>query len=136
MSIKPIKVWGHWGAPNPWKVCIVLETLKVPYEIEYLELNEVKTEAYLKVTPNARLPTIEDPNTGITLWEVCQVEGLCERHDNQTNRTNSLVPSFSTWSINTIKKALSRTLHTRKNTSLSNGWHSSFQVCCECCCQL
>ena len=70
MSIQPIKIWGHWGAPNPWKVCMVCEALKLPYDIEILELNEVKQEEYVKVNPNGRLPTIQDPNTGVTLWEV------------------------------------------------------------------
>jgi glutathione S-transferase len=71
MSIKPIKVWGHWGAPNPWKICMVLEELKTPYEIHFLELSEAKEESYLKVNPNGRLPSIQDPNTELTLWEVC-----------------------------------------------------------------
>jgi len=70
MPLQPIKIWGHWGAPNPWKVCMVFEAMNLPYEITLMELNEVKQEAYLKVNPNGRLPTIEDPNTGVTLWEV------------------------------------------------------------------
>lgn len=70
MSIEPIEVWGHWGAPNPWKVVIVLEALALPYTIHYLELNEVKMDSYLKLTPNGRLPTIHDSNTSLTLWEV------------------------------------------------------------------
>jgi glutathione S-transferase len=53
------------------KVAMVLEELSLPYEIHYLELSEVKNESYLEVTPNGRLPALTDPNTGITLWEVC-----------------------------------------------------------------
>lgn len=30
---------------------------------------DVKGEAYTKINPNGRTPAIEDPNTGITLWE-------------------------------------------------------------------
>lgn len=70
MSIKPVQLWGHWGAPNPWKVATVLDALRVPYDVKYQELNETKTESFLKITPNGRMPAIEDPNTGITLWEV------------------------------------------------------------------
>ena len=77
MSLQPIKIWGHWGAPNPWKVCTILEALGLPYKISYLELNEVKNEAYVKITPNGRLPTIEDPNTGVTLWEVRFTTKIC-----------------------------------------------------------
>lgn len=72
MSIAPIKIWGHWGAPNPYKVCMVLEALGLPYDIHLLEFSEVKQETYLKITPNGRLPTIQDPNTGLILWEVNQ----------------------------------------------------------------
>jgi glutathione S-transferase len=50
---------------------MIMEELSLPYKINYLELNETKTESYLEVTPNGRLPALKDPNTGITLWEVC-----------------------------------------------------------------
>lgn len=50
---------------------MVLEELSLPYKINYLELNETKTASYLDVNPNGRLPALKDPNTGITLWEVC-----------------------------------------------------------------
>lgn len=72
MSLKPVEIWAHWGAPNPWKVCMILEALNLPYSLHYLEFSEVKTEQYLELTPNGRLPTIQDPNTGLTLWEVSQ----------------------------------------------------------------
>lgn len=52
------------------KVCIVLEELKVPYKIRFLELPKAKEEAYLKINPNGRLPAIWDPNHNMTLWEV------------------------------------------------------------------
>ncbi|KAH8776659.1 glutathione S-transferase [Diaporthe sp. PMI_573] len=63
---KPIIVHTH-GGPNPWKVVIVLEELGVPYECRLVA--DVKGEAYTKINPNGRTPAIEDPNTGITLWE-------------------------------------------------------------------
>lgn len=56
--------------PNPWKVVILLEELKVPYEVEYIDFSVIKQEPYINVNPNGRVPAIEDPNTGITLWEV------------------------------------------------------------------
>lgn len=52
------------------KVVIILEELKLPYKIHKLEFTEVKSDDYVKLNPNGRLPTIMDPNTGITLWEV------------------------------------------------------------------
>lgn len=70
MSIKPLTLWGHWGAPNPFKVCIVLEALGLPYGTRLLELSEVKQDSYVKLNPNGRLPTLQDPNTGLDLSEV------------------------------------------------------------------
>lgn len=55
------------------KVCIILEELKLPYVIHQLEFSQVKEEHYVKLNPNGRLPTIKDPNTGITLWEVSSI---------------------------------------------------------------
>ena len=67
----PLELWGHWGAPNPFKVVIILEALRLPYNTHLLELSEVKQESYIKLNPNGRLPTLKDPNTGVTLFEVC-----------------------------------------------------------------
>lgn len=51
---------------------MIFEELSLPYDWTVLEFDQVKTETYLAVNPNGRLPTIEDPNTGVTLWEVRQ----------------------------------------------------------------
>ncbi|KAJ5504568.1 hypothetical protein N7463_007442 [Penicillium fimorum] len=75
-------LYGHHAGPNPTKVVMVLEELKIPYEIKLLEFPEMKQPAYEKVNPNGRVPTIEDPNTGITLWESgAVVEYLVEKYD-------------------------------------------------------
>ena len=52
------------------KVATILEELHIPYNWSVIEFSKVKEEAYLKITPNGRLPAIQDPNTGVTLWEV------------------------------------------------------------------
>ncbi|KAL6901063.1 glutathione S-transferase [Trichoderma evansii] len=85
MVLQPIEVWGHWGAPNPWKVCIILEELSLPYIIHPLEFSQVKEEDYVKLNPNGRLPTIKDPNTDITLWESgAIILYLVEQYDNDS----------------------------------------------------
>lgn len=93
MSVKPIELWGHWGAPNPWKVAMVLAALDVPYKVNFLELNEVKTESYLKLTPNGRLPAIEDPNTGLTLWESgAIIQYLVDQYDKEGKISYTATP--------------------------------------------
>ena len=49
---------------------MLLDELQLPYTVRELELTETKSEEYVRVNPNGRLPTIEDPNTNVTLWEV------------------------------------------------------------------
>lgn len=66
--LKPIKVWGK-GGPNPPKVAIVLKELEIPHEVIPIPLSDVKGPEYVAINPNGRLPSIQDPNTHITLWE-------------------------------------------------------------------
>ena len=49
---------------------MILEELSLPYHVNYVEFNETKSDSYLEINPNGRLPSLKDPNTGITLWEV------------------------------------------------------------------
>ncbi|CAL5867863.1 uncharacterized protein PFLUO_LOCUS2084 [Penicillium psychrofluorescens] len=87
MSLKPLTLWtllGHAGTPNPWKVLMILEELKVPYEPKPVDLDDVKKEAYVSVNPNGRVPALEDPNTGITIWESGAIlEYLVDTYDKQ-----------------------------------------------------
>ncbi|OOF94862.1 hypothetical protein ASPCADRAFT_6538 [Aspergillus carbonarius ITEM 5010] len=82
MSLKPIILYGHTLGPNPWKVVMILEELNVPYKTTYVPSTEVKKEPFILINPNSRLPVIEDPNTGITLWESgAIIEYLVETYD-------------------------------------------------------
>jgi glutathione S-transferase len=72
MSPKPLTLWtlrGHAGTPNPWKVLMILEELQVPYKPKLVDLTDLKKEPYESINPNGRVPALEDPNTGITIWE-------------------------------------------------------------------
>jgi len=66
-SIKPITLYTHATGPNPWKVAIILKELDLPYEEFFMEMADLKKEPYQKLNPNGRVPTIVDPNTGITI---------------------------------------------------------------------
>jgi glutathione S-transferase len=86
MSLKPITLWGHDSGPNAWKVAMILEELNVPYTHKIIEFPDMKKEPYESINPNGRVPAIEDPNTGITLWESgAIIEYLVETYDKQHN---------------------------------------------------
>ncbi|KAI4175067.1 MAG: hypothetical protein LQ346_008130 [Caloplaca aetnensis] len=51
------------------KVLLILEELQVPYEIKSIKFEEIKKKPFTDLNPNGRVPAIEDPNTGLTLWE-------------------------------------------------------------------
>lgn len=69
MSLKPIVLHSAGPSANPWKVAILLAELGIPYETKIHTFQDLKEPAYEKINPNGRAPSIEDPNTGITLWE-------------------------------------------------------------------
>ncbi|KAI9689143.1 MAG: hypothetical protein M1822_000881 [Bathelium mastoideum] len=82
-QIQPIKVWGR-GGPNPPKIGILVRELDIPHEIINYPISDVKKPEYLAINPNGRLPAIQDPNTGLTLWESgAIVEYLVEQYDTQ-----------------------------------------------------
>ncbi|KAM0544813.1 hypothetical protein ACHAPJ_011643 [Fusarium lateritium] len=81
MSYKPITVYVLGGGPNPFKVLIALEELEVPYN--KIDVENPKSESFLKINPNGRTPAITDPNnSNFTLWESgAIVEYLVDRYD-------------------------------------------------------
>ncbi|KAK5045527.1 hypothetical protein LTR84_009145 [Exophiala bonariae] len=67
--IKPLTLFSHGDTPNPTKVAIILKELSIPYKVAMIEWDNLHKEPFTNVTPNGRVPAIDDPNTGITLWE-------------------------------------------------------------------
>jgi len=82
---KPITLYGHGATPNPVKVAIILEELGIPYEVKSIDFKtELKSEPYISINPNGRIPSIEDPNTGVTLFESgAIIEYLVETYDKE-----------------------------------------------------
>ncbi len=63
---------------------MILEELNVPYTHKMIDFPDMKKQPYESINPNGRVPAIEDPNTGITLWETgAIIEYLVETYDKQ-----------------------------------------------------
>lgn len=70
------------GAPNPVKILIILEALGIQYKAVHVDNIFAKEDWLVKLNPNGRIPIIEDPNTGITIWESgAIIEYLVETYD-------------------------------------------------------
>src|SRR6201996_7471167 len=60
---KPIALY-YWPTPNGHKISIMLEELGVPYEVHPVNISkgEQFEPAFLKISPNNRMPAIVDPD--------------------------------------------------------------------------
>ncbi|PIG89454.1 hypothetical protein AARAC_009887 [Aspergillus arachidicola] len=91
--MEPITVFVSQMGPNPWKVVLMLEELQLPYKTEFVDFSEVKKEPYVNINPNGRLPAMQDPNTGVQIWESgAIVEYIIDTYDkeNQLSYETSL----------------------------------------------
>ncbi len=86
-SLKPLVLWGVEHGPNPWKVAFALDELAIPYTHRIIDFSSTKTPPFIDISPNGRVPALEDPNTGTTLWESGAIlEYLVETYDDQQHR--------------------------------------------------
>ncbi|MDX2257955.1 MAG: glutathione S-transferase N-terminal domain-containing protein [Hyphomicrobiaceae bacterium] len=60
-----------WNTPNGRKVSIMLEEVGLPYAVHPIDIGkgEQFAPAFLKISPNNRIPAIRDTDTGQTLFE-------------------------------------------------------------------
>lgn len=72
-TLKPLTLHAHSTGPNPFKVAILLEALKLPYNVKLwtfaADSHGVKGPEFLAINPNGRVPALEDPNTDVISWE-------------------------------------------------------------------
>ncbi len=56
----------YWPTPNGWKITILLEELGVPYDIKPVNITKGDQfdPAFLKISPNNRMPAIIDHDAG------------------------------------------------------------------------
>jgi glutathione S-transferase len=110
--MKPLTLHAHDTGPNPYKVAILLEALKLPYNVRLWEFgdghNGVKGPVFLKINENgpvnpahphplfftrpywhptcsSRVPALEDPNIGIVSWESGAVINYLLRNYDKSN---------------------------------------------------
>ncbi|WP_101065383.1 glutathione S-transferase N-terminal domain-containing protein [Roseovarius salinarum] len=59
----PIELY-YWPTPNGWKISIALEEMGLPYETRLVDIGagDQFDPAFLKVSPNNRMPAIVDPH--------------------------------------------------------------------------
>ncbi len=60
---KPIDLY-FWPTPNGWKVSIMLEECRLPYNVIPVNIarGDQFSDAFLKISPNNRMPAIVDPD--------------------------------------------------------------------------
>ena len=60
---RPIQLY-YWPTPNGHKTAILLEELRLPYELHVININkgEQFAPSFLKISPNNRIPAIVDPD--------------------------------------------------------------------------
>ncbi|MBT9385588.1 glutathione S-transferase N-terminal domain-containing protein [Pseudooceanicola sp. CBS1P-1] len=58
----PIELY-YWPTPNGWKISIALEEMGLPYNVNLVNIGkgEQFDPAFLKISPNNRMPAIIDP---------------------------------------------------------------------------
>lgn len=59
----PIELY-YWPTPNGWKVSIALEEMGLPYNLNLVDITRGAQHepAFLKISPNNRMPAIVDPD--------------------------------------------------------------------------
>ena len=72
--MQPLTLHAHATGPNPIKIALALEALRLPYTIQQWQFgddanNGVKGAAFLRINENGRVPALQDPNTGVVSWE-------------------------------------------------------------------
>ena len=96
-DLQSLLLYGHRKLVNPVKIAIILRTLDVPFEWRILDFPDMKQQPYLDLNPNGRVPTVVDPNTGITLWESGAVtEYLVDQYDKEDKFSFLKIPRNTT----------------------------------------
>lgn len=94
IRMQPLLLHAHATGPNPIKIAIALEALRLPYNVKMWQFGDdpehgVKGQSFLTINENGRVPALEDPNTGVVSWE----SGACLNYIRRVyDKTNLLGP--------------------------------------------
>ncbi|RLV92553.1 Glutathione S-transferase 1 [Spathaspora sp. JA1] len=75
-----------FATPNGFKPSIFLELLGLKYDVQVVDIhkNEQKSDWFLKLNPNGRIPTLVDSNTGITISQTGAIlQYLADTYDKE-----------------------------------------------------
>jgi GST-like protein len=84
-----------WTTPNGRKVSILLEELGVDYEVHSINITQgdQNSPAFLKISPNNKIPAIIDRDNGMSLMESGAIlVYLAEKYGNFCQKTASHAP--------------------------------------------
>ena len=73
-DLQPLTLHAFASSPNPLKIGIALDLLKIPYNIQIWDFGDdprrgVKSAKFTALCENGKVPVLEDPNTGVLSWE-------------------------------------------------------------------
>lgn len=113
-----------WPTPNGQKVAIMLEEIGEPYEVRYVDLDAGAQHdpAYLKISPNGKMPAIVDPDgpdgNALSIFEsgaILQYLGRkYERFYPVNERRKAEVNQWLFWQIGGLGPMCGQALHFRK----------------------
>ena len=83
-SLKTLTLHAHPG-PNPWKIALLLRYLNLPYTAKvWVTADQKKPPFTTELNPNGFTPVLEDPNTGMNIWESGAIaEYILEKYDTE-----------------------------------------------------
>lgn len=72
--MKPLKVYGDIIGSHLCKVVLVMKELGLPYVLKILDHSTADRDPCAPTALTKGIPALDDPNTGLTLWEVSKTK--------------------------------------------------------------
>jgi len=121
-QVDPIDLY-FWTTPNGWKISIMLEECGLPYRVRPVNLakGEQFAPAFLKISPNNRMPAIVDPDgpggAPISVFEsgaILQYLGRkCGKFYPQDERARVAVEEWLYWQVGNLGPMAGQAHHFR-----------------------